>query len=206
MSASNGLALRRSSRVPITVPIRVTGLEPDAHFSEMGETLVVNAHGCALRFPMRLDEGSALRLYNRGGRQAVAYVVVCQPMDSNGQSWRVGAKFDRPQNFWGLESCPDDWQVLEMPPAPQGRQKPMNEAVILRQPQLPSKASQAFIEKIEEQLSEERLRGILGRLLRPLQTDVAELQEKVTRNARQNRFEVSLGHIQIGRASCRERV
>src|SRR5215471_12891229 len=196
MSASNGPALRRSSRVPIKDPVRVTSLESDTQFSEVCETIVVNAHGFALRFPMQLDEGSPLRLQNRGGRQATAYVVICQPLGSDGQNWRLGARFDRPQNFWGLDSCPDDWRVIEMPsPAhDQSRQK-TNSAVIVRKPQVPSNSSQAFIEKIEEQLSEDRLRGILARLVSPLQADVAELQEKLSRNARQNRFEVSLGQI-----------
>ena len=72
MPASNGHTVRRSSRVPIKVPIRVTSMEPNTQFSEIGETLVVNAHGCALRFPLKLDTGSALRLHSRGGRQATA--------------------------------------------------------------------------------------------------------------------------------------
>ncbi len=39
------------------------------------------------------------------------------------------------------------------------------------------------------------MRGILAKLVRPLQADVAELREKLAGNARRNRFEVSLGHI-----------
>ncbi len=186
MPASNGHTLRRSSRVPVKVPIRVTSLEPDTQFSEICETLVVNAHGCALRFPMKVDAGSALRLHNRGGRQATAYVVVCQPMGPDGENWLLGARLDRPENFWGLESYPEDWRVVEMP-APA--------AMVVRKPQTPSKASQAFLDKIEEQLSEDRLRGILAKLVRPLQAEVHELQEKLGRNARQSRFEVSLGNI-----------
>jgi hypothetical protein len=197
MSPSNGHALRRSSRVPMSVPVRVTSLEPDTQFSEMCETIVVNAHGCALRFPMKLEKGRALQLHNRGGRQATAYVVVCDSMGSDGQSWRLGARFDRPQNFWGLESHPDDWSVLEMasPTIETPRQKLQAPALVIRRPEAASKASQAFIEKIEEQLSEDRLRGILARLVRPLQADVAALEEKLARNSRQNRFEVSLGQI-----------
>src|ERR1700687_5208825 len=108
------------------VPIRVTGMEASAQFSEICETLVVSAHGCALRFPLKLGAGSALRLHSREGRQATAYVVFCQPMGSDGQGFRLGARLDRPENFWGLESYPDDWPVLEMPtPAtPQTLQKP----------------------------------------------------------------------------------
>ena len=197
MPASNGHAIRRSSRVPIQVPIRVTSMEPNAQFSEICETLVVSAHGCALHFPMKLDTGSALRLHSRGGRQATAYVVACQPMGPDGQGFRLGARLDRPENFWGLESCPDDWQVLEMPApaAEQPTQKPSTSSVVLHKPQPPSRASQAVLDKLEEQLSEDRLRGILAKLVRPLQAEVTELREKVAGNSRRNRFEVSLGSI-----------
>ncbi len=195
MSPSNGHALRRSSRVPVNVPIRVTSMEPESQFSAICETLVVNAHGCAMRFPVRLDEGSVLRLHNRGGRQAVAYVVVCQPTGSDGKSWILGAKLDRPENFWGLESCPEDWRVIEMPAPGVDQVSAKLDAMVVSKPQAVSKASQAFLDKIEEQLSEDRLRGILAKLVRPLQADVNDLQERLSRNARQNRFEVSLGNI-----------
>jgi gas vesicle protein len=197
MSASNVHTLRRSSRVPVKVPIRVTSMEPNAQFSEICETLVVNAHGCALRFPLKLDAGSALRLDSRGGRQATAYVVFCQPMGSDGQGFRLGARLDRPENFWGLESYPDDWRVLEMPtPALQPPlQPPPEKTVVVHKPQLPSQASRAVLDKIEEQLSEDRLRGILARFVQPLQAEVTEIREKLAGNARRNRFEVSLGYI-----------
>ena len=52
-----------------------------------------------------------------------------------------------------------------------------------------------MLDKIEEQLSEDRLRGILARLVQPLQAEVTEIREKLAGNARRNRFEVSLGHI-----------
>jgi hypothetical protein len=197
MSASNGHALRRSSRVPVKVPIRVTSMKPNAQFSEICETLVVSAHGCALRFPLKLDAGSALRLDSRGGRQATAYVVFCQPMGSDGQGFRLGASLDRPGNFWGLESYPDDWRVLEMPtPALQPPLQPLPEKpVVVHKPQLPSQASRAVLDKIEEQLSEDRLRGILARFVQPLQAEVTEIREKLAGNARRNRFEVSLGQI-----------
>src|SRR5208283_6027988 len=171
MPATNGQAIRRSSRVPINVPVRVTSMEPNAQFSEICETLVVSAHGCALRFPLKLDAGSVLRLHSRGGRQATAHVVFCQPMGSDGQGYRLGARLDRPENFWGLESYPDDWRVLEMPApaAQQSPQKPSASLVVAHKPQAPSRASRAVLEKMEEQLSADRLRGILAKLVQPLQ-------------------------------------
>ena len=197
MPASNAHAVRRSSRVPVKVAIRVTSMEPNAQISEVCETLVVSAHGCALRFPLKLDTGSALRLHSRGGRQATAYVVFCQPMGSDGQGFRLGAQLDRPENFWGLESYPDDWRVLEMPvpTAQQPPQKLSAKSVVVHQQQTPSRASQDVFDKLEEQLSEDRLRGILATLVRPLQAEVTELREKLAGNAKRNRFEVSLGYI-----------
>jgi uncharacterized protein YoxC len=194
MPASYSQELRRSSRVPANLPLRVTSLEPNGQFSEVCETLVVNAHGCALRFPVRLHAGSALRLHTKEGRQTTAYVVACEPLGSDGQSWRLGARLDRPENFWGLEACPEDWRVLEMPAlAAQG--KPSAGSVVIHKPQARSASSQAILDKIEDQLSEDRLRPMLAKLVKPLQAEIGELREKLSRDARRNRFEVSLGQI-----------
>ena len=197
MSASMSHTLRRSSRVPVSLPVRVTSLEPNPKFSEICETLVVSAHGCALRFPLKLDAGSALRLQGRGGRQTTAYVVFCQPLGDNGQGFRLGAQLDQPENFWGLESYPDDWKVVEMPaPATLQPTKKLSAKSISVQPSPnSSRASREVIDKIEEQLSEDRLRGVLASLVRPLQAEVTELREKLASNAKRNRFEVSLGYI-----------
>ncbi len=197
MSASMSHALRRSSRVPVSLPVRVTSLEPNPKFSEICETLVVSAHGCALRLPVKLDAGSALRLQGRGGRQTTAYVVFCQPLGGDGQGFRLGAQLDQPENFWGLESYPDDWKVVEMPALAtlQPTKKPSAKAVVLAPPPTSSRASREVLDKIEEQLSEDRLRGVLAFLVRPLQAEVTELREKLANNAKRNRFEVSLGYI-----------
>src|SRR5437899_12139625 len=101
--------LRRSSRVPITVPILVTSLEPGAHFSEICETLVVSAHGCSMRSPMRLEAGVPVHLHSKEGRQTMAQVVDGQPMRSAQQAGRLGARLDEPEHFWGLKACPEAW-------------------------------------------------------------------------------------------------
>src|SRR6266850_3425823 len=197
MLASNGHELRRSSRVPVNAPIRVTSLEPNGQFSEVCETLVVSAHGCALRFPIRLHAGSALRLHTHEGRETTAYVVACEPEGSDGQSWRLGARLDRPENFWGLEACPEDWRVLEMPsPADQPHSRQASGgSVVIHKPHARSASSQVILDKVEEQLSEDRLRPMLAKLVKPLQEEISELREKLSRDARRNRFEVSLGQI-----------
>ncbi len=207
MPATPGHTSRRSSRLPIQVPVYVTSLEPNSPFSEVCQTLVVNAHGCALRFPIKLKAGSLLNLHSQEGRQAKAYVVVCQPMGSDGEGWRLGARFDQPDNFWGLETCPVDWRTVdreanarqapELPaPAPLPARPALSVVPVgLPKPQAPSRPSRAILDKIEEQLSEVRLQGILAKLIRPYQAEITELRDKLDRHARQNRFEVSLGHI-----------
>jgi len=158
---------------------------------------VVSAHGCALRFPIRLSSGIPLRLHSVEGREAIAYVVACLPLGSDGQDWVLSAQLERPGNFWGLDSYPEDWRVLEMPaPAPQVPiKKSAPGPVVVQKPPARSASSQAILAKIEEQLSEDRLRGIFARYVRPLQEEMHEVREKLSREARRNRFEVSLGHI-----------
>jgi len=146
---------------------------------------------------MKLETGSALRLHSRDGREAVAYVVACQPMESD-DGWRLGARLDRPENFWGLEECPQDWLATHRASSviqPPARKQLSGNAVVLQRPQARSASSQAILDKIEQQLSEERLRGILARLVQPLQSEMNDLREKLARDARRNRFEVSLGQI-----------
>jgi hypothetical protein len=55
--------------------------------------------------------------------------------------------------------------------------------------------SRDVLDTVKEQLSEDRLRGILAKFVQPLQTEVTELRERLAANAKRNRFEVSLGYI-----------
>ena len=96
---------RRSSRVPTAVQVLVTSLE-GKHFSDVCETLVVNAHGCAILTGVKLENGIPLHFHSKEGRETTARVVSCQPIDSDHRNWRLAAKLDRPENFWGLRDCP----------------------------------------------------------------------------------------------------
>jgi hypothetical protein len=195
MSPANVSALRRSSRVPLQIPIHVTSLEPNAHFSEVCETMVVNAHGCALRLPIPLDAGSALQLHSKEGRETTARVVTCVPIGNGGRAWMLGARLDQPENFWGLKTYPDDWRGLEIVAPSKRNGKLVLASAVAHETQLTAAPTRAILGKVEEQLSEDRLRGILAKLVRPLQAEMNELADKLARQAHQNRFEVSLGSI-----------
>lgn len=163
---------RRSSRVPIAVPLLVTSMDPGNDFSEVCETVVVSAHGCALRSPMKVKAGVPVHLHTREGREMMARIVDCQPISSTPQAWKLGAQLDEPANFWGLNPCPEDWN---------GRRH----------------AAKANPEaSAEPTLTADRLRHLVAPLLQPLQAEVAGLSEKLAqRQANPSRFEVSLSQI-----------
>jgi hypothetical protein len=185
--------LRRSSRVPITVPIRVTSLSPAAQFSEMCETLVVSAHGCAMRSSVRLDTGVPVRFQSKEGRQTTALVVYCQPMGPDQPGWRLGARLDRPENFWGLKTCPQDWVRSSQISGPAVNHLPAKRTAkveVIDQPQtqvaLSAKAG----------VAKEQLKAMVAELIQPLQTELTEFRESMARGEnKRSRFEVSLSHI-----------
>jgi hypothetical protein len=173
MYAQNLLDLRRSSRLPITVPILVTSLEPDSGFSEVCETLVVSAHGCAMRSSTKLDAGVPVQFQSKDGRWTMAHIVDCQPLDSDQEGWKLAAKLDQPDNFWGLETWPDDWSQVSK--------------VAARAEQLP---------RGKRMPEYARFRAVVAEFVEPLQAEIKELREKLAHaSERRSQFDISLSHI-----------
>jgi hypothetical protein len=175
-------------------------MEPGARFSEVCETMVVNAHGCSMRSQVKLDAGVVVHFHSKEGRETTAKVVYCQPLDSDREGWRLAARLDRPENFWGLKTFPQDWAGLpseasEMPPG-----KVMgNNVQAIRPPaeKIPS-SLKAILDNLQEQVADERLRALVDAAVQPLVTEVAELREKLARAQQpreRSKFEVSLSHI-----------
>lgn len=187
-------ALRRSSRVPTALPILVTSLA-GTQFSQVCKTLVVNAHGCAVLSPVKFDAGIPLRLKSKDGREATAHVVSCEPMGPDNRTWRLGAKLDRPENFWGLSNCPADWLL------PSGPLSAKLQQVNSLAPVLPKASGEAnlppevMLDLVARKL-EVPLRRMIAESLGPLQAEVAAIKEKLARReANPSRFEVSLSQI-----------
>src|SRR5215472_11319052 len=199
-SSYSPAALRRSSRVPVNVPILVTSLEPDAKFSEVCETLVVNAHGCSMKSPVRLDAGVLLHFHSKEGRETTAKVVYCEPFESD-RGWRLGARLDRPQNFWGLKTTPQDWARIPAPAdtgdAPAKLVARHGQAIPASSEKIPA-SLKSMLDNLQKQVGEERLRGLVADAMRPLLSELAELRESVARSQQpkeRSKFEVSLSHI-----------
>ncbi len=175
-------ASRRSSRIPTAVSILVTTLD-GKHFSEVCETLVVNAHGCAMLSPVKVDAGVPLHFHSKDGRETTARVVSCLPAGPDNRSWRLGTKLDRPDNFWGLKDHPNDWPIPNLPASTASVHDEMGQ---------PPKAA---IDRIVRQL-EARVKKAIAESVRPLEDEITVLREKLARReGNPSRFEVSLSSI-----------
>src|SRR5437764_217631 len=147
--------LRRSSRVPAAIPIFVTSLNGTS-FSEMCETLVVSAHGCAIRSSVKLDTGVPLHFHNNVGRETTAQVVSCYPIGPDNQGWLLGAKLDRPENFWGLPNYAKDWALTLTSTSPRIPSPPIQGSH-----DLPSHALELPGGRAAPQLSEKDVRRLI---------------------------------------------
>jgi hypothetical protein len=189
--------LRRSSRVPAAVSILVTSLD-GTHFSEVCETLVVNAHGCAMLSRVKVDNGIPLHFHSKEGRETTAQVVSCQPIGSDNRTWRLGAKLDKPENFWGLRDCPKDWAMPASPPVAHRLLQVLSPSTALVSHKAPAPlapTSDASVDRIAQRL-EAQLTKMIANSVAPLQAEVAALKEKLARREENpSRFEVSLESI-----------
>lgn len=107
-------AIRRSTRLPLEVPIILTSLDPALEFSEPCTTTLVNAHGCGLITQRSLPRNLPVRLeITRSGRQTTARVADVVPLGGEPETWLLGLELDDPGNVWGIEYAPSDWKIEE---------------------------------------------------------------------------------------------
>lgn len=184
---------RRSSRVPAALPIRVTSLA-GSHFSEVCKTLVVNAHGCAVLSPMKFDPGISLRFKTQEGRETTAQVVSCESMEPGNRTWKLGAKLERPENFWGLSDCPADWAVTTGTLSAKLQQ--INSRATVLAPVSPATlAPEAVLDLVVRRL-ETPIRRMIAEALMPLEAELKAIKTaQAKREANPSRFEVSLSQI-----------
>jgi hypothetical protein len=114
-SEKTGQAIRRSTRLPLEVPVLVTSLNAAVPFSEPCNTTLVNAHGCGLIAPRPLAYGTHVRLeIVSAKRHTTARVAEVVPLGGDPETWLVGLDLDVPGNFWGIEYAPADWKMEEV--------------------------------------------------------------------------------------------
>jgi hypothetical protein len=105
-------AERRSSRIFIRIPVQVSGRNVHgARFREMGETVVVSAHGALLYLNETVQTGTVLTLHNPATQEEQECRVVYLG-DTGVRGQRIGVEFLAPApRFWCVEFPPEDWAL-----------------------------------------------------------------------------------------------
>jgi hypothetical protein len=102
--------IRRSTRLPLEIPLKVTSLDPAILFSEQCTTTTVNAHGCGVISPKAIKSGTRVQLEIVSDAQSTtASVLDVVPLNDDNTSWLLGMEMERAGNFWGIKYAPADW-------------------------------------------------------------------------------------------------
>jgi len=107
-------AIRRSTRLPLEVPVLVSSLDPAIPLSENCNTTLVNAHGCGLIAKREIPRGIRVRVeIVSAKRHTTAQVAEVVSLGGDPETWLIGLELDVPGNFWGIDYAPSDWKVDE---------------------------------------------------------------------------------------------
>ena len=110
-------AIRRSTRLPLEIPVQLTSLDA-APFCERCNTTLVNAHGCGVIAMRAIPRGVRVRVeIVSAKRDTTARVVEVVPLGGDPETWLVGLELETPGNFWGIQYAPSDWEIEEKRPA-----------------------------------------------------------------------------------------
>jgi hypothetical protein len=100
---------RRSTRVLVRIPLKLTGSDGNGNSFEMSaETLMVNKHGARVRTPLPLTLGMELVVAVPASGRSQAAHVVWQHEDGLNQ---YGLALTSPENLWGITFPPEDWEA-----------------------------------------------------------------------------------------------
>jgi len=135
-SEKNQHAIRRSTRLPLEIPVRIASLGPGSPLSASCNTTLVNAHGCGLIAPSEFPHGIQVRLEMVSAkRYTTARVAEVVPLGGEPPTWLIGLELNVPGNFWGIEYAPTDWKIEESvapPPAKNSAPEPGQETKVVR--------------------------------------------------------------------------
>jgi hypothetical protein len=105
---------RRSKRVVLRVPLRLSAVTPDGkRISIEAQSLVVNAHGGLLDVGMEMIAGQEILLSNLKTENVTAGKVLRVEGSEQGR-FLVAFEFQFPApNFWPVSFPPPDWSHVE---------------------------------------------------------------------------------------------
>lgn len=113
-SEEAGANNRRSTRVDFSCPLVVTGRNSTGEaFREETKTLTVNLHGCKVTLTQQVLVGMVVTLESRHASSPAKAICVHVWDPPRGEiRHEVAVQLLKPQNIWGLEDPPGDWQTV----------------------------------------------------------------------------------------------
>lgn len=107
-----GVAGRRSTRVPIAIPVMLSGQDASGeNFQESTRTLVINKQGAKVLTKYKLALGAELAVENRAlGHTTRANVVWLGKPPGPNEPAELGIQLIKAENFWGIDFPPEDWE------------------------------------------------------------------------------------------------
>ena len=114
MTGANLRAFRRTSRVNISIPIVISGVDAEGNrFSESVRTQVINQHGGEIAMAHRLAISTEVLVENRAMGIAVKASVVRSGKKHDARDLHpVVLSLLGAQNVWGITFPPDDWRPV----------------------------------------------------------------------------------------------
>ena len=148
---------RRSTRLFISIPVVISGVDADGNsFSEGVRTLIVNKHGGKIATTHDLVMGTEVLIENPAlGIAAKASVVWLGEKSYSGDLHHVGFQLFEAQNVWGIAFPPDDWRSEpreEAPPAPENRPASEQADAIGAETRVPSLAGEEITIRLLQEL------------------------------------------------------
>ena len=114
---ATGIQRRLGTRVRAQIPLRVSSVDPSAHFAEDCYTILVNPKGCGIRCKRPLEPGLRVKVdYLPGGESATARVACSIPPKEGSKFWLIGIGLEAPGNPWHLAPAPADWGTFASAP------------------------------------------------------------------------------------------
>ena len=109
-----GAAGRRSTRVPIAIPVMLSGQDTSGkNFQESTRTLVINKQGAKVLTKYKLALGAELAVENRAlGQITKANVVWLGKPPGPNEPAELGIQLIKAENFWGIDFPPEDWEEI----------------------------------------------------------------------------------------------
>lgn len=111
MSQERSILDRRSTRLSMSIPVNISGIDADGQtFSEGVRSVIINKHGGKIATTRQLAMGAEVFIENHAvGLTAKASIVWLAEERTATGLLHVGLQLLEAQNIWGIAFPPDDW-------------------------------------------------------------------------------------------------